>query len=277
LDRLAGNSRTADAATAQRVVKHLRDLAANDMSHAQIAASAGVAQSTVSDLIAGRTSPLSKNATKLLQVRRTDRTDTCMVSAVGAKRRLQALYWMRHPSRVVASETGLHEDTILGMARGRYDRTTAARVQRVRDAYDRLAMRHGSSEFARRFAVENGWHGPLAWDDDTIDDPNAVPQTDAAPAGYTEGEDVAARFLMGESVVLDDAGRREVITHLMEWTQHTPAEIADRLEMSPDAVSRSWERIKRKARDEGRKAPWRRVYVPLRDMDLTQDELRSVA
>jgi transcriptional regulator with XRE-family HTH domain len=260
------------------VVKHLGDLAANDMSHAQIAASAGVAQSTVSQLISGqRTSLLSRNASKLLQVRHTDRTDTCMVSAVGAARRLRALYWMGHASRAVASETGLHEDTILGIARGRWQKTTVARVRRVRDAYDRLAMRDGSSEFARRFAVDNGWHGPLAWDDDTIDDPTAVPQTDAAPAGYTVGEDVAARFLMGESVVLDASGRREVISHLMEWTQLTPEQVGERLDMSAEAVSRAWERIKAKARTEGTKVPWRRVYVPLRDMDLTQDELRSVA
>ncbi|WP_406516355.1 hypothetical protein OH809_45370 (plasmid) [Streptomyces sp. NBC_00873] len=133
------------------------------------------------------------------------------------------------------------------------------------------------AERARRRAQADGWYGPLAWDDDTIDDPAAVPQTDAPPPSYTEGENVVDRFLMGESVVLDKTGQRGVIAHLMEWTQNTPEEIGARLDMTGESVSRTWERIKRKARDEGRKAPWRRVYVPLRDMDLTRDELRSAA
>lgn len=63
----------------------------------------------------------------------------------------------------------------------------------------------------------------------------------------------------------------------MEWTQNTPEEIGARLDMTGESVSRAWERIKREARDEGRKAPWRRVYVPLRDMDLNRDDMRSAA
>lgn len=205
------------------------------------------------------------------------------IEATGTRRRIEALAVRGWSRRVVADRIGLEVTHFRkALARERVTVRLARQVAAVYDAWwNQDPLEHGVSlqsvARTRSDAARSGFYSPLAWDDDTIDDPNAVPQIDAAPAVYTEGEDVAARFLMGESVVLDDAGRREVITHLMEWTQHTPAEIADRLEMSPDAVSRSWERIKRKARDEGRKAPWRRVYVPLRDMDLTQDELRSVA
>jgi len=120
-----------------------------------------------------------------------------------------------------------------------------------------------------------GFHSPLAWDDDTIDDPSAVPQVDAVPPAYTDGSDVVARWLMGESVILDRHGRREALCHLMEWTGLTPQEIGDRLETTAEAVSRAWEREKKKAREEGRRL-WRRMYTP-RERDLSKDDMEEVA
>ncbi|MEV1040396.1 hypothetical protein AB0J01_27655 [Streptomyces sp. NPDC050204] len=46
----------------------------------------------------------------------------------------------------------------------------------------------------------------------------------------------------------------------------TVEQIAERLEMTDTAVSRAWERAIAKAREEGRKVPWRRVYEPRRDL-----------
>lgn len=276
LARLSGNPRSADAATLQRVLSHLRYLVADDMSHAQIGFSAGVSQSTVSQLISGqRRRLLSSTASKLLQVRPTDRTETCMVPAVGAMRRLQALYWMGHSSMDLALETGMHQDTVRLIARGAWEKTTEARAQAVRKAYDKLAMRYGSSDYARRFAAKYDWHGPLAWDDDTIDDPRAVPQTDAITPVAAEGGNVAARWLMGEAVILGRDDRREVLQHLFEWTNDTTAEIAARLDMTPEAAEQQWHRIKRKARSEGRRV-WRRVYVP-RDRQMNQNEMEEAA
>jgi hypothetical protein len=199
-----------------------------------------------------------------------------MVSAVGVTRRLRALYWMGHRSRELAHFTGLHEDTVLGLARGRWERTTVARRDAVCAAYDRLAMSYGSSERARRFAADNGWHGPLAWDDDTIDDPRAVPQTDAVEPVATEGENVVARWLMGESVVLGAEHRDEAVAHLFEWTSLTAEEIAERVGMSKAAAEQVWYRLKRKARKEGRPEPRRRLYA-LRDRELTNNELGEAA
>ena len=276
LARMSGNARTADPETFQRVLAHLRHLVANDMSHDQVALSAGVAQTTVSDMLSGeRKKLMSGTAAKLLRVCVADRTETAMVSAVGTMRRLQALYWMGHSSQVLSTETGLHRDTVRLIARGMWEKTTEARAQAVRRAYDKLAMAYGNSDFARRFAAKYGWHGPLAWDDDTIDDPRALPQTDAAEPVATEGGNVAARWLMGEAVILGRDDRREVLQHLFEWTNDTAEEIAVRLDMTPEAASRAWERIKEKAQADGRRV-WRRVYVP-RERTLKQNEMEEVA
>ncbi|WP_329123945.1 hypothetical protein [Streptomyces sp. NBC_01353] len=81
----------------------------------------------------------------------------------------------------------------------------------IRAAYEALSMRTGTSAKTRLRAQRSGWAPPLAWDDDTIDDPHGVPQTDAPAPAPVEGRDAVARFLMGESVVLDPVARREAI------------------------------------------------------------------
>ncbi|MEU5322932.1 hypothetical protein AB0G67_40210 [Streptomyces sp. NPDC021056] len=276
LDRLSGNPRTAPPELFDRVLQHLRYLVAQDMSQHWIAEVAGVHQTTVSDLVVGqRLSMTTRNAHKLLQVRPSDRTETCMVSAVGTMRRLRALAWMRHRFMDIQQATGIHRDSLLWLARGKSERTTAAREAKIREVYDRLSMTDGGSSRARAFAVKHGWDGPLAWDDETIDDPRAVPQTDAVEPVATEGGNVAARWLMGEAVVLDREARREVLQHLFEWTNDTTAEIAERLEMTPEAAERAWGRMKERATAEGRRL-WRRAYVP-RDRPLDQDDMEEAA
>ncbi len=42
------------------------------------------------------------------------------------------------------------------------------------------------------------------------------------------------------------------------------------------AVWQTWTRIKKQARDEGRREPWRRVYIP-RERDLKQNEMGEAA
>ncbi|MFJ5294494.1 hypothetical protein [Streptomyces sp. NPDC088348] len=134
---------------------------------------------------------------------------------------------------------------------------------------------------ARSRAEAEGWAPVGAWDDDTIDDPAAEPQVDAPAPAAESGTDVAARFLMGESVILAAAGRREVIAHLMEWTAQTPEQIGQQLGMTGDTVSRSWERIKVRSRVEGGKGLRRRVFVASvpdrRTKNLTRVEMESAA
>ncbi|MFI1161435.1 hypothetical protein [Streptomyces sioyaensis] len=201
-----------------------------------------------------------------------------MVSALGATRRIRALYAMGHGPSALAAATWLHRDTITGLAAGRWQRITAGRFDAVRRAYNELSMLPGVSREARQWAQENEWAPPLAWDDDAVDDPTGVPMLDAPePLPTAVSENAVARWLMGESVVLDRQGQREAIAYLMEWTDDSPEQIAARLGSSPDAVSRRWERIKEKARQEGRPAPWRRKLELARRTELTKREMETAA
>jgi transcriptional regulator with XRE-family HTH domain len=242
----------------------------------QVARESGLQPSTIRRLVGGQKDILAANAAKVFRVPLGVRVSCGDVSAVGAVRRVRALYALGHLNRVIAQEAGVSRDTVCALAAGSWSSLKVAADDGIRSAYDRLSMRTGTSWKTRQLAERNGWAPPLAWDDETIDDPQAVPQTDAVQPAATEGGNVADRWLMGESVILGLEDRRQVVQHLFEWTNDTADEIAAQLEMTVDAVWQAWSRIKKKARMEGRTEPWRRVYVP-RDKDLTKTQMEEAA
>lgn len=260
----------------------LRKLLRRGRSVEGIARETGVDQTTIRRILTGATEEIWRSTAERLAKASAAPDPKKLVDALGTVRRLQALVAMGHGQDVLAAEVGCAYTYISMLTHGKRSQVTVALRQDVRRVYAHHSMQFGLSKHAQQRARRLGWYGPLAWDDDTIDDPNAVPQTDAAPAGYTEGDDVVDRFLMGESVVLTQAGRRQALVHLMEWSSQTPEQIGARLDMSGEATSRSWERVKDKARKDGTRVPWRRVYVPaVREhtpaADRCQDEMRSAA
>ncbi|QKW31461.1 hypothetical protein HUT11_35450 (plasmid) [Streptomyces seoulensis] len=210
-----------------------------------------------------------------------DFPDISSIDATGTRRRVQALATRGWSKAQQAAELGMTVPNFKGRLRG--GRVSARFARAVAGLYDRLwderPEDHGVdgwiAERVRCCAEEDGWNGPLAWDDDTIDDPSAFPQTDAFEPVATKGPNVADRWLMGEAVILDRDSRREVLRYLFEWTNDTPEDIAARLDMTSDAASRAWERIKEKAAADGRRV-WRRAYVP-HERTLKQNEMEEAA
>lgn len=204
------------------------------------------------------------------------------IDPTGTRRRVQALAVRGWPRHWMAVEMGMSA-TAFKKALHK-DRVTARLARAVAALYDQRwnqdPFEHGlmpkSVDRVRADAARAGWHGPLAWDDDTIDNPAAVPMVDAEEPVVTEGTNVANRWLMGESVVLDSKSRLQVLVHLFEWTGQSSAQIAERLEMTPSAAEQAWFRHVRKARAEGRPVPWRRVWE-LRDKTLKQDSMGEAA
>jgi plasmid maintenance system antidote protein VapI len=272
LDRLAGRPRQIPA---QPAAEHARKLLARDLTITQIAREAGLQPSTIRRLVEGQKSILAVNAEKVLSVPLDVRVSAGDVPAVGAVRRVRALYALGHLNYVIAREAGVSRDTVCAIAAGQWATLSVSADDGFRAAYDRLSMQTGTSWKTRRLAERNGWAPPLAWDDDTIDDPKAVPQTDAQEPVATEGGNLAARWLMGESVILGAEDRKEVLAYLYEWTNDTTAEIAERLGMTPGSAEQMWNRLKKQARAEGRELR-RRVYVP-RDRTMKQNEMGEAA
>lgn len=211
-----------------------------------------------------------------------DFPDTASIDPTGTRRRVQALETLGWSRPWIAAQLGITPSNF--KLRLRSVSVSARLARGVAALYDRLWTErpedHGVAEHVvarvRRHAESQGFLSPLAWDDDTIDDPAAMPQTDAAKPATSKGDGVVDRWLMGESVILSSTDRRLALVHLMEWSTKTPEEIGERLGISGDAATRSWERVKEKARKEGGPVPWRRRYA-LRNKELTANEMGAAA
>lgn len=272
LARLSGKPRSVPAGP---ITEHVKALQKRGLSNWQIAREARVQPNTVRRIGAGQVWVQSGTAEKILSVPLNVRVSAGMVPAVGAIRRVRALYALGHLNRVIVEESGISKDAVCALAAGTFTAIQVATDDAIRAAYDRLSMSTGTSWKTRKLAEANGWAPPLAWDDDTIDDPNAAPQTDAVQPVATEGGNVAARWLMGESVILGPDSRKEVLAHLYEWTNLTTDEIAAQLDLTPTNAEQIWNRMKKQARLEG-KTLRRRVYVR-RERDLKQNEMEEAA
>jgi hypothetical protein len=102
-----------------------------------------------------------------------------MISGVGTRRRIQAALWMGWTMDHFAAELGYTRQSIARLLRS--PKVLCRTASRIADIYDRLSMTPGPSDLGRRRAIGRGFAPPLAWDDDTIDDPAALPDGDVGP------------------------------------------------------------------------------------------------
>lgn len=174
LDRNRGLLRTKDTAT---VLAHIEWLLDQGFSCTAIAIAAGVDRGTVLNIRSGKNRMITtKTEKKIMAVTPRDiyaRSDKKgYVPSVGAVRRLQALMVMGWRYEDLRPRLGFSPDKICQGAGwvGQHHHEAIVRL------YDELWDKKGpASKAAITKALSKGWHRPMAWDDDTIDDPNAVP------------------------------------------------------------------------------------------------------
>ncbi len=130
------------------------------------------------------------------------------VPAIGMQRRLQALVAYGYGMQAIADQLGVGRSRAFDMVRRSGPRGVLRRTaDEVRDLFDRLTAQPApsgrSATFARTVAAKYGWAPPLAWDDATIDNPDAQPwdgqPEDAAPV---VDEVASRRALNGERIKL---------------------------------------------------------------------------
>ncbi len=97
------------------------------------------------------------------------------ISGIGSMRRLRALTRMGWSAQVIADRIGVHRHQVTSWTSGRTQKITAAHAATVAELFDRIQMTAGPSRKAARWAELRGWAPPMAWDEDTIDDPAAQP------------------------------------------------------------------------------------------------------
>ncbi|MFF3247383.1 hypothetical protein ACFYWY_27515 [Streptomyces sp. NPDC002870] len=209
---------------------HVRELMARGMGWRRIAKVSGVANGTINKLlygVPGQGRPPAQRirretAERLLAIDYSAEllADGAFVDATGTWRRIRALVSVGWPKVHIARALGshgqglqLHEHLVLA--------STARRVAELYDTWwDADPTQHGVQTAqvgrARRYASSRGWAPPMAWDDDTLDNPEAQPHQDARRA-------------------ISSAERREEIEHLASFGTST-AEIAKRVGLSTDYV-----------------------------------------
>ena len=104
------------------------------------------------------------------------------LDATGTRRRLQALIWNGWSLSTLAGRYGCTPKGVRRMLA--YERVGQGTAGKVRALYDDLwdqsppqgtPYERRAVTTARGYARERGWVPPLAWDEDAIDDPAAVP------------------------------------------------------------------------------------------------------
>lgn len=169
----------------EAVATHISWLSTQGVGWERVAHLAQVGRTTVEQIVypaSRRRGVTPRVAAAVLAVLPTldDLADGALVPAAGTQRRLQALMTLGWPlSRIQRS----CKASALGRCLTR-ELVTARVARSVRDFYDThwdhvpaatTAQEQASIERARARAREAGWLTPLAWDDDTIDNPDLSP------------------------------------------------------------------------------------------------------
>lgn len=215
-DRLRGISRYIDAAPTRHHIQHLQAAGA---SLRAIAEKAGMSVGAVSKIALGQPHIRRPSAARIQQVTPAAIFDRRRagdyVPAVGARRRIEALQAIGHSSSTIAEAMG---PAVTGAAVCHIKNQPGERISR--DTYDRVVCAYsllwdhpGTSRHTLNAARRLGFASPLAWDDDSLDDPAAVPMLGRDDQDVVD--EVAVRRAMGgERLRLTQTERVEVVRRL---------------------------------------------------------------
>ena len=239
-DRDAGRPRYVDA---EPVRDRLRSLVADQVPLRTLGRVTGLSPTTVRKILDGDQASVQRaTAARVFQVNPQDvylAQSTGHVPRIGAVRRVQALLAMGWPHHALGAAGITHSAQIICAAG---DLITAARWRQVRDVYDRLSMTPGPSPETRGWAAKLCYAPPLAWDEESIDDPAAAPQCGAAAAAevdeVVDAVAVARAAAAPGAAVSLTATERQAVVRVMASRGASDAQIAEHLGVADRTVLR---------------------------------------
>lgn len=162
-----------DATLVREHVAKLRELG---WTWPQIGDAAGLSSAVPFHLMSGRRyrRVLTETAEALLAIQPEMRGSHRGVDGTGTYRRCEALLWMGWPWAEINRRVGLKPYT-LATLRTRGEPVSFRVAQAVAAVYEELSHLPGPSKQTATKARRAGYAPPLAWDEDTIDDPKARP------------------------------------------------------------------------------------------------------
>lgn len=249
----------------ETVAAHIETLLAAGMHAKHLAAVAGVSVTTLTNIQRARTRTVNGDtAAAILSVPlpAAPSVPGDLVPACGIRRRIRALCVNGYGLTRQEALCGIESTTLLYVAYGgrktrpglggkaRYTtRSTAVAVISMYARYwDKPLPRDKWTSRVRNVARRNGWHGPDAWDDDTLDDPAAEPyawrlryadQYDEVAVGYVVSGFRRWTYLTRE------VDRREVVRRLAAKGL-APGGIASRVSTSTAVIRRLLSQLDRR-------------------------------
>ena len=172
---------------AEPVRTHIQALRDSGVGSRKMQELSGVSRTTITALMTGRpcrgTGPSREvykdTADKLLSVPLPvgyeGRALGANIDATGTIRRLRALVAIGYTQHSICDRLGWSDGNASKLFIGKQTRVTTATARKVAELYEALSMTPGMSKRARNHANKQGWAPPLAWEDDTIDNPQAKP------------------------------------------------------------------------------------------------------
>jgi len=206
---------------------HVRRLGAQGMGWKRVARTAGLSPSTVWKLLYGdpsrnrvpnkRIRPATANTILAVTL---DLADGQIIDGTGTTRRIQALVAIGWSQSSIARRVGIHPANLTPLAHGRRS-VHVGTARAVIDLYDELCMtpaptgnRHSNTSRTRalNYAAAHDWAPPLAWDEDTIDDPAATPAVEHANEDPDVDEVAIQRRMGGDRTIrLTKAEKYELV------------------------------------------------------------------
>lgn len=226
--------------------KHVMNLRSKGMTVGQIKDRAGMSEKSVLFICNRRYKQVSRIVhDSLMGVQFTPKptNDWDVIDGTGTRRRLQALTRMGWTGTDLMGRLGKSPSYSSHMLRSDVvERRTAKQVQDLYDElWDQTPPDTTGSRRAKLRAERNGWPPPLAWDDESIDNPDHEPDQGAEPRKRPPAERlepaVVDAAINGERPPLSATERREVITFLNEryWSADR---IAEHIDCNPRTVDR---------------------------------------
>jgi hypothetical protein len=191
------------------VAAHLQACIDAGWTRREIAAATHVSERGIRYILNGQRTVQHHNAKRLFAVRP---EHSPRVPPIGTIRRIRALSRAGYTVEWTGQQVGCSHRHIYEILNGSVELVDRGLAERFAELYRRHEGTRGPSNPARIAAKSKNWHGPEAWDVDTIDDPGAQPDLGDRVLNFHE----RARL------------RREEIIHLA-WHGDTPEQILDRL------------------------------------------------
>lgn len=242
--RLRAYGRWQPFVDAAPVRAHLAHLAAAGMGRGRVAELAGVSLPTVIRMATGRSSkkgvadkcrPATAEAILSVQVTIDTVGDRGLIDSTGTLRRLRALVAMGWHMQDLGQRLPGHPEATRFMIRNGRPRVTGAMARAARDLYRQLVGTMVPETMwtrrTRKQAAGLGWMPPGAWDDATIDDPEAVPYDGLPAVGEVTDWVAIERALKGAEVQLTSLERHYAV-HAGRARDWSYTKIANALRMS---------------------------------------------